>query len=133
MTQNIPDHDGKVYEDDLRSLMFHRRVHKLHQLRQALESHHWEFNDISKAPMSLVLFWLAIKHISLILKQPSGHALMVVVDRSAPWAMAEEGGTPQDLMNHWMADHLKLIVRKCSKGEGNGVFVFTEYMQIKME
>lgn len=81
----------KGLEDDLRSLMFYHRVHKLHQLQQALESHHPEFNDIGKAPMSLVLFCLAIKHISL--QHPSGHALLVVMDRSEPWATTEEGRT----------------------------------------
>lgn len=96
MTQNTPDHEGKVIEDELCSLMLcdlhdpkgehrnYRRVHNLHQLRQVVESHQGEFNNISKVPMSLVLFRFAFKHISLILKQPSGHALLVVVDRSEP-------------------------------------------------
>ncbi|WAR10683.1 DYH7-like protein [Mya arenaria] len=127
------DNDGKVTEDDLRSLVYcdfadpksdskhYVEVRDLEQLRHVVEGYLDEFNNMSKKPMNLVLFRFAIEHVSRIariVKQPRSHALLVEISKS--YTSVE-----------WRED-LKRILRKATETDNHGVFLFSD-TQIKQE
>uniref|UniRef100_A0A8C7GT98 Dynein axonemal heavy chain 3 n=1 Tax=Oncorhynchus kisutch TaxID=8019 RepID=A0A8C7GT98_ONCKI len=88
---------GKVVDETIRSLFFgdyakpdsdakaYDEITDLHALTNVMDYYLDEFNNISKAPMSLVMFKFAIEHISRIcrvLKQDNGHLLLVGIGGS---------------------------------------------------
>ncbi|MEE6497717.1 hypothetical protein FKM82_002819 [Ascaphus truei] len=90
-------HTGKVVDDNIRSLFFgdyckpdsdikvYDEITDLKHLTSIMEHYLDEYNNVSKAPMSLVMFKFAIEHISRIcrvLKQDNGHLLLVGIGGS---------------------------------------------------
>lgn len=82
---------GKVTDEHVRSLLFgdymnpdqgpkvYDEVTDLKELTSTIEHYLAEYNQLSKAPMSLVMFKFAIEHVSRVsrvLLQDNGHALL---------------------------------------------------------
>uniref|UniRef100_A0A8B9MS84 Dynein axonemal heavy chain 3 n=1 Tax=Accipiter nisus TaxID=211598 RepID=A0A8B9MS84_9AVES len=95
---------GKISDDNIRNLFFgdylkpdsnvkvYDEITDLKQLTTVMEYYLEEYNNISKAPMSLVMFKFAIEHISRIcrvLKQDNGHLLLMGVGGSGRQSAAK--------------------------------------------
>uniref|UniRef100_A0A8B9Z4J6 Dynein axonemal heavy chain 3 n=1 Tax=Bos mutus grunniens TaxID=30521 RepID=A0A8B9Z4J6_BOSMU len=95
--KHLYNHQIHIVDDNIRSLFFgdffkpesdqkiYDEITDLKQLTVVMEYYLEEFNNISKAPMSLVMFRFAIEHISRIcrvLKQDKGHLLLVGIGGS---------------------------------------------------
>ncbi|KAK7077275.1 Dynein heavy chain 7, axonemal [Halocaridina rubra] len=150
--------DGEVSENDLRNLVYcdfadpksesrhYVQVEDLEGLRSTVEGYLNEFNNMSKKPMSLVMFKFALEHLARIcrvLRQPRGHAMLVGVGGSGRHSLARLAAHITDYelyevemsrsygINEWRED-LKTILKKAGGGEQHVVFLFSD-TQIKNE
>ncbi|XP_067861511.1 dynein axonemal heavy chain 3-like [Heptranchias perlo] len=148
-------------DDDIRTLFFgdymspktnekrkkmYNEIMDMSELKNTIERYLDEFNRTSKAPMDLVMFNFAIEHISRIsriLKQPSGHGLLVGIGgsgrQSATRLAAFMAGTEifqvsiqkTYTLAEWK-DDLKKVLRGAGQNGTPTVFLFADH-QIKDE
>ncbi|KAJ1562895.1 Dynein heavy chain 7, axonemal, partial [Nowakowskiella sp. JEL0078] len=150
--------DGKIEDDNMRSLMFgdylfpdsavkfYDEVTDVQKISENIKGRLDEYNQVSKAPMNLVIFRFAIEHISRIariLKQPAGHALLVGVGGSGRQSLSKLASYMADYhlfqveisknygITEWRDDLKKVLVK--TGGEGiPSVFLFSD-TQLQME
>ncbi|XP_044602978.2 dynein axonemal heavy chain 3 isoform X2 [Equus asinus] len=149
---------GKIVDDNIRSLFFgdffkpesdqkiYDEITDLKQLTVVMEYYLEEFNNVSKAPMSLVMFRFAIEHISRIcrvLKQNKGHLLLVGIGGSGRQSASKLSTfmnsyelyqieiTKNYSSNDWRED-LKKIMLQVGVATKSTVFLFADN-QIKDE
>ncbi|XP_071775394.2 dynein axonemal heavy chain 3 [Centroberyx gerrardi] len=150
--------NGKVVDETIRSLFFgdyakpdtdnkaYDEITDLRALQEVMEFYLDEFNNCSKAPMSLVMFKFAIEHISRIcrvLKQDNGHLLLVGIGGSGRQSATKLGTFINDYvlfqieltknysMSEWR-DDLKRVMLKAGIEGKSLVFLFND-SQIKDE
>lgn len=143
-------------ESDMRKLMYcdftnpkadtrnYLEVQDLEELRIVVEAYLVEFNNMSKRPMTLVLFRFAIEHLSRIcriIKQPRSHAMLIGIGGSGRQSLTRLAAhitdytmfyleTPRKYSQSDWHEDLKQILRTVSANEVHGVFLFTD-MQFK--
>ncbi|KAK7493483.1 hypothetical protein BaRGS_00015194 [Batillaria attramentaria] len=147
---------GTVKDDDIRGLFFgdymnpeqkvYDEIHDFKELTAIMEHYLDEFNQMSKAPMQLVMFKFAIEHISRVsrvLLQDNGHALLVGIGGSGRQSAAKLASFMADYelfqieitrnygTNEWREDLKKLLRRNGVEGKAT-VFLFSDN-QIKDE
>ncbi|XP_078610604.1 dynein axonemal heavy chain 3-like isoform X1 [Branchiostoma floridae x Branchiostoma japonicum] len=132
----LPDADPRIYDE----------VSSIPELQAVMESYLDEYNTISKAPMSLVLFKFACEHISRVsrvLKQDNGHLLLVGIGGSGRQSATKLATFMQDFdlfqieitknytNSEWREDVKKVLLKAGSEGKQT-VFLFSDN-QIKSE
>ncbi|EDM17633.1 rCG40149 [Rattus norvegicus] len=149
---------GKITDENIRSLFFgdflkpesdqkiYDEIIDLRNLTVVMEYYLDEFNSVSKAPMSLVMFKFAIEHISRIcrvLKQNKGHLLLVGIGGSGrqsatklstfmnSYELYQIEITKNYTGNDWRED-LKKIMLQSGVATKSTVFLFADN-QIKDE
>uniref|UniRef100_A0A8C0VQQ8 Dynein axonemal heavy chain 3 n=1 Tax=Cyanistes caeruleus TaxID=156563 RepID=A0A8C0VQQ8_CYACU len=140
---------NKVFLDYLKpssSVKIYDEITDLKQLTSVMEFYLEEYNNISKAPMSLVMFQFAIEHISRIcrvLKQDNGHLLLVGVGGSGRQSATKLATfmnsfelfqieiTKSYGISEWK-DDIKQVMLKTGVGNNNMSFLFCDN-QIKDE
>ncbi|XP_066239555.1 dynein axonemal heavy chain 3 [Saccopteryx leptura] len=149
---------GKITDDNIHSLFFgdyskpesdprvYDEITDLKQLTAVMEFYLGEFNSVSKAPMSLVMFRFAIEHVSRIcrvLKQDQGHLLLVGVGGSGrqsasrlsafmnAYELRQVEITKNYARSDWRED-VKKIVLQAGAAARSTVFLFADN-QIKDE
>ncbi|KAI9189908.1 hypothetical protein H9P43_001341 [Blastocladiella emersonii ATCC 22665] len=150
--------DGKVTDDDLRSLMFgdymnpnaairfYDEVATVDQAIDVFKLKLDEYNQLSKSPMNLVIFRFAVEHVSRIcriLNQPSGHALLVGVGGSGRQSLTKLAASVSECLlfqveisknysrKEWFEDLKKVLLKAGVEGKPS-VFLFSD-TQIKQE
>ncbi|OAJ37962.1 hypothetical protein BDEG_21931 [Batrachochytrium dendrobatidis JEL423] len=147
-----------IEDDDIRSLMFgdymfpdaavciYDEVSNVIKASDIIKVRLDEYNQMSKAPMNLVIFRFAIEHvsrISRILKQPSGHALLVGVGGSGRQSLTRLAAFMSDYIlfqveisksygkNEWRDDLKRFLIKAGADGK-QCVFLFSD-TQLKQE
>ncbi|XP_039430309.1 dynein axonemal heavy chain 7 isoform X2 [Culex pipiens pallens] len=150
--------NGQLNETNLRGMMFcdftnpkadtklYLEVMEMEELGFVVESYIVEYNNMSKKPMTLVLFRFAIEHLSRIcriIKQPRSHALLVGVGGSGRQSLARIAShicsyelyqveiSRQYGMTEWRED-MKNLLKKVASSDQHICFLFTD-TQIKEE
>ncbi|KAJ3342024.1 Dynein heavy chain 7, axonemal [Gonapodya sp. JEL0774] len=150
--------DGKVEDDDLRSCIFgdyiapnaanklYDEVESVLGVSDVIKGKLDEYNQISKAPMNLVIFRFAVEHVSRVarvLLMPAGHALLVGVGGSGKQSLTRLATYMADYQlfqvelsknygkTEWR-DDLKKILNKAGVEGRPSVFLFSD-TQIKSE
>ncbi|KAG7245081.1 hypothetical protein INR49_023647, partial [Caranx melampygus] len=150
--------DGTVVDESIRSLFFgdyanpdadvkaYDEITDLSALQEVMEFYLDEYNNCSKAPMSLVMFKFAIEHISRIcrvLKQDNGHLLLVGIGGSGRQSATKLGTFINDYflfqieltknysMTDWRDDIKRMMIKAGIEGKSL-VFLFND-SQIKDE
>lgn len=131
-----PDSDDKAYDE----------ITDLCALQEVMEFYLDDYNNSTKAPMSLVMFKFAIEHISRIcrvLKQDNGHLLLVGIGGSGRQSATKLGTFINDYvlfqieltknysMSDWRDDLKKIMLKAGIEGKSL-VFLFSD-SQIKDE
>eukprot|EP00795_Rhopilema_esculentum_P009610 gene9610-17369_t len=149
---------GKLIDDHIRSLFFgdymsgdsaesvYDEITDFKALTAQIESYLDDYNQMSKAPMSLVMFKFAIEHVSRVsrvLKQDNGHLLLVGIGGSgrqsatklatfmANYDLFQIEISKNYTKNEWRDDLKKVLIKSGVDGKRT-VFLFSDN-QIKEE